>query len=731
MTVTNPFEIKRFDFNAGMFSDLQAISYAKDLWPIVYILSDGHVKEAYVGETTDTVARMSTHLKSSSKSVLSTVHLISSEKFNKSATLDIESNLIKYISGDGQYKLMNGNIGLANHNYYQKKEVYWDIFNLIWNKLRAEGITKHSIEHINNSDLFKYSPYKSLTIDQRNGLLIILKGLLDHDVKNIVAEGGAGTGKTILAVFLFKLLHSKEEDFNYKEFGDDEVEFIKTVIELKKRYPNPRMALVVPMASFRNTLKKVFKNIKGLNANMVIGPSDLKRARFDIVVVDEAHRLRRRVNLGTYFGAFDIVANTLGLDKNNSNELDWVVKQSDKALLFYDENQSIKPSDIRKTDFDKLKASSLTKVEKLKSQFRVKGGNGYVKYIDDLLNCRLDQSQTAFFSNDYEFTLFDSIEEMVNEIRLRDSEVGLGRMIAGYSWPWISKTDKSLFDIDIDGYKLKWNSVSDDFINSDNALYEVGCIHTTQGYDLNYAGIIFGNEITYDKVSNEIVVRKENYHDKNGKLSIKDPAELKSFILNIYKTIMLRGISGTYVHICDPDLRAYFEKHISHKHTTVPNEDPKEEDKIVPFVNSIPLFDLKAAAGYFSELQQVNTDNYDWALLPPRYKASKDLFACVVVGESMNKVIPNRSVCLFRRDGGGSRNGKIVLVRHSNIQDPDFGSGYTVKEYVSKKNISNDQWHHERIILKPLSYDNAYKDIVLNEDELVDLEVVGIFECVL
>ncbi len=195
MTSNNSFQIKRYNFNENVLSEFQNIHYANDLWPIVYLLSDGNIREAYVGETTDTYNRISTHLKSSTKSKLSTVHLITSEKFNKSATLDIESNLIKYISGDGQYKLMNGNIGLANHNYYQKKEIYWDIFNLVWNQLRAEGITKHSIEYINNSDLFKYSPYKSLTNEQKDGLLtVIIKALLmEMTLKNIIVEGGAGT----------------------------------------------------------------------------------------------------------------------------------------------------------------------------------------------------------------------------------------------------------------------------------------------------------------------------------------------------------------------------------------------------------------------------------------------------------------------------------------------------------------------------------------------------------
>lgn len=725
----NPlFSIERFDFDYNLFQEFHNIHYAKDLWPIVYIISDGVNKEAYVGETTDAFARMTSHLKNNKKNKLTALHLIMSEKFNKSATLDIESNLIKYISGDGQFKLINGNIGLANHNYYQKKEIYWDIFKSIWDNLRAEGIVKHPIDFIDNSDLFKYSPYKTLTSEQKSGLLVIMKNLLDNMFKNIIVEGGAGTGKTILAIFLFKLLNTNNEDFNFEEFGNDELEFMQIVYELKEKYPNPKMALVVPMSSFRNTLKKVFKNIKGLNANMVIGPAEVSNSTFDILVVDESHRLRRRVNLGAYYGAFDIACTRLGLEKMNCSELDWIVKQSESSILFYDENQSIKPSDTKKEDFDKLKDSPLTKIEHLRSQFRVRGGNDYVQYINNLLNCKLDTTSKTFNSKEYEFLLFDSIEELVNEVKLRDKENGLSRLVAGYSWPWISNKNKELFDIKIDGVELQWNSVANDWVNSSNSVNEVGCIHTTQGYDLNYAGIIFGNEITYDKTKNEIVIIKENYFDKNGKQSINDPEELKDFIINIYKTIMLRGIKGTYIYACDKNLREYLSLLIpKNKDEKTINFLPQNE--VIPYVNCIPLFDIKVAAGEFSELQ--TAQDCDWIALPERYKPSTDLFACKVVGESMNKIIPNDSICLFRKYSGGSRDGKIVLVQHYNIQDADFGSGYTLKEYRSKKNVDNETWSHTSIVLKPLSHNLEYSDIELSQDELVDLQVIGIFECVI
>ncbi len=728
--ISTQVKIEKYDFENGLFDKFNTNHFAKDLWPLVYILSDGDTKTAYVGETTDAYARMSTHLKHKKKSKLTSVHLITSDKFNKSATLDIESSLIKYMSGDNVYQLLNGNLGLANHNYYQKREVYWDIFNSVWNQLRSEGIAKHSIEHIDNSDLFKYSPYKSLTVEQRHGLERILLSQANGKFRNIIVEGGAGTGKTILAIFLFKMLSSQLEEFSFKEFGTEENNFINLVKKVKQKFPNPKMALVVPMSSFRSTLKKVFKNIKGLSASMVIGPAEVSKSKYDLLVVDESHRLRRRVNLGAYFGAFDKACEALGLDKHSCSELDWVTMQSSSTILFYDEGQSIKPSDTKKEDFDKLKANKNTSILKLKSQFRVRGGNDYVNYINSLLSCSLNSTDLLFQSKEYEFTLFDSIEEMISQIKSRDKESGLSRLIAGYSWEWVSNKNSELFDIKIDNARLKWNGTSNDWINSENSVNEVGCIHTTQGYDLNYSGIIFGKEISYDPIKNEIVIKEENYFDKNGKQSIKSPEELKAFILNIYKTIMLRGIRGTYVYVCDPELKKYFESHIPrHESDSVNTFLYEQEEEIIPFENSVPLYDLKVAAGSFGDIQ--NVEEVDWIKVPKEIQPNESLFACQVIGESMNKIIPNGAICLFKKYSGGSRNGQIVLVENTSLQDHDFGSCYTIKEYESKKYQDENGWKHHSIILKPQSYEKSYSNIELNDDELNNLRVIGIFEKVL
>lgn len=160
-------------------------------------------------------------------------------------------------------------------------------------------------------------------------------------------------------------------------------------------------------------------------------------------------------------------------------------------------------------------------------------------------------------------------------------------------------------------------------------------------------------------------------------------------------------------------------------------ETPESSLRIVPssdvqpYINCVPLYNIQAAAGDFSEAQFV--DDVEWVALPEDTKPNPYLFVCKVVGESMNKTIPNGSFCLFRKDQGGSRNGKIVLVQHHKIQETHFGSGYTVKKYQSTKNITEEGWQHLTITLKPNSTDSNFEDIVLSDSDLEELKVIGIF----
>jgi superfamily II DNA or RNA helicase/HKD family nuclease len=140
--------------------------------------------------------------------------------------------------------------------------------------------------------------------------------------------------------------------------------------------------------------------------------------------------------------------------------------------------------------------------------------------------------------------------------------------------------------------------------------------------------------------------------------------------------------------------------------------------------NPIPLYEFYAAAGTFSEMQSDN----DFTLIEgPEGSSNKDYFACRIKGESMNRVIPNGSICLFKIYTGGIRNGKIVLVENMDIQDPDFNSAFTIKTYSSEKSVSEDTWGHESIELRPNSYDSCYKNIVITEENAAGMRVVGEF----
>ncbi len=204
MNFSNEFKICQYSFDNSIIDTLNDYHFAQECWPVVYVIKETGNKKlaAYVGETFDIITRFDTHLRHSDKSQLQDALLISGNKFNKSATLDIEAKCIRYMAGDGRYKLLNANLGLAHHNYYQKQELYDEIFRSIWEELLALGVAKHSIKEIDNSDLFKYSPYKSLSTEQTKSLIIILESLLNDKYESIVIEGGAGSGKTVLAVFL-------------------------------------------------------------------------------------------------------------------------------------------------------------------------------------------------------------------------------------------------------------------------------------------------------------------------------------------------------------------------------------------------------------------------------------------------------------------------------------------------------------------------------------------------
>lgn len=725
---------KPYDFHKDSLIHIEENPWVRNQWPLVYFIQNEEVKLAYVGESTNALSRIKNHLGNPERCKLNKISIIGSDKFNKSATLDIESNLIQYITAEGSYTLQNGNYGLINHNYYQQ-DLYKNLFKEVWNKLIDRKIVTKSLQEIENSELFKYSPYKALNTDQYHSVIEILDALTQKQSSKIFISGSAGTGKTILATYLIKLLNSSADDLISKDSSQEELKELLYIKEFKRKYPKAKIGLVVAMTSLRESLENVFRKIPGLKSSMIINPSDtFKGEKYDLLIVDEAHRLRQYKNIG-WRGAFKKNNEKLGLD-DSGTELDWIINNSKNQIFFYDSAQSVKPSDVNQSDFDRLLSAKETIKLELKSQMRVKGGHNYIQFVDDLLNQRLD-AKSKFAANDYQFLVFDSFQDLFKELSQKEEQHQLCRLVAGYAWEWKSdpkRNDAQLdaIDIEIEGLKFQWNQTDKDWINHpkdpSNPLAEVGCIHTVQGYDLNYTGVIFGYEIDYNPLTNKIEVDSSKYFDKYGRIGVSE-ADLKQYIINIYKTILYRGIKGTFVYACNPSLQEYLKKYIPPFVKEIPFRI-LPEDVVKPYVNSIPLVDLSAAAGLFSDLQSVS--EFTWVEPPPHIAALEGHFICKVVGESMNKRIPNGSYCLFRRDFGGSRNGKIVLVEWTHLKDADFGSCYTVKEYHSDKSASADSWGHQRITLKPLSTLPDYQDLVLTGDDLDDsFRVVGVFVGVL
>lgn len=565
--------IDKLDFTVNIADDLRDIThYGKSVgenWPVVYILNND--KEAYVGETHHASVRMNQHWSNPQRQKLTEIRLITDKDYNKSVILDLESFLIKHMSADGKYSLQNGNNGLQDHDYYNRS-VYEEDFRRIWNRLKKHGIVDKTITEIENSNLYKYSPYKSLGEEQLAAEHDILEALAEYNKTSkgatIVVRGGAGTGKTILAIYLMKLLVdvNRQKSFSNTESDYDEEDFEN--IRLASSLNNIcKIGIVLPQSSLQASIKDVFSSTRSLDKKMVLSTTDvvdnyLKTGKkYDLLIVDEAHRLKCRYkgHLSSY-PKFDKCNRDLDLDKEYGTELDWIMKCSENQILFRDELQTVRPCDIDAADFSDilLKKYNRTIVEPaLETQWRCEGGNNYISYVRSLLSGRLQERKS--FTN-YDFKLFADVDKMIESIKEKNNEFGLCRNAAGYAWKWASKNDKDAYDIHIEHYHYRWNSTYKNWIASPNSVNEIGCIHTLQGYDLNYVGLIIGKDIKYDRNTHRIYADKDNYFDQQGKSGVaNDPDALLQYLTNIYLTLMTRGIKGTYVYVCDPALREYFE----------------------------------------------------------------------------------------------------------------------------------------------------------------------------
>lgn len=582
-SVTPAYEIRTFDFTPEGHRKLHLEKTMHD-WPVVYVLhrpasSPRGKGQVYIGESLNMDKRFGDHLKNKAKEDLQVAEVVVDDTFNKSACLDLESFLINLSSGDESNETLNRNDGQQEKSYYNR-DFYQLRFREIFDDLRAKGVFSKSIQEIENSEMFKYSPFKSLNEDQLSVVSDIMDGLADdlgapvEDNQVAVVQGDPGTGKTIVATFLMKLLADLG---SFVEDSDEKRESVfEDFYQEGNRYlfRGLRIGLVVPMQDLRRTLTRVFKGTPGLSTDMVLSPREvaLTGEHFDILVVDEAHRLSQfgAQSIGTLTKEFRQINDDLfDGEKPEASQLDWIRSCSDHTILMVDTSQTVKPIDLSTAMLRALIDAQDAEHRRdyvLHSQMRSIGGNDYIDYVRQVLSPAPPQVRSDF--GPYEVGIVDDPQRLIDIIATKNASHGLSRVVAGYAWDWVSKKDPDKLDINLsDGVGLRWNSTVTDWINSPRSPEEAGSIHTVQGHDLNYAGVIFGKDLRYDPVKEVLWISRDDYRDstgkRNNKLAGRDTTDemLLEFITNIYYVLMTRGVHGTFIHVVDPGLREYLGRY--------------------------------------------------------------------------------------------------------------------------------------------------------------------------
>jgi uncharacterized protein len=538
----------------------------------------------------------------------------------------------------------------------------------------------------------------------------------------LIVEGGPGTGKSVVAINLLAALTDRE-----------------MLVQYVSKNAAPRAVYEARLTgSFKKSAISNF--FKGSGAY-----TSTEKNLFDALIVDEAHRLNERSGLYGNLG---------------ENQIKEIIHASKMAVFFIDEDQRIALKDIGEkraiTQWAKSLGAKVTEL-KLESQFRCAGSDGYLAWLDDVLQVR-ETANTDSGEIGFDFRVFSDPNSLRDEIVQRNGERNRARLVAGYCWDWKSKKKPAEMDIVIPehAFEAQWN-LSDDgslWIISPTSVDEIGCIHTCQGLEVDYIGVIIGPDfvvrdgvvVTVPKARSRMDASIRGYKT----LLKKDPktatrrADL--IIKNTYRTLMTRGLKGCYLYCTDKETEQYFHDRLQSVISSAQAAEAEgaeagaqilpfkflEPGKFRPYENCVPVMDLKVAAGYFAESGTDEHGETEWAELPDVFRVQPGLFIAQVVGESMNKVIPNGSWCLFRANPVGSRNGKIVLVQNRRISDPEHGGSYTLKRYRSEKETQTDEtWKHLRIELTPESMDARFKPIVFNSDKDGDLQVIAEFLAVL
>lgn len=564
--------------------------------------------------------------------------------------------------------------------------------------------------------LLKGNPEFVLIDDQKlvyETALTHARKVRDAGKRVLIVEGGPGTGKSVVAVNLLVGL---------------------TKAGLVAKYVTKNAA---PRAVYESRLTGSFK--KTHISNLFVGSGAFTSSEpneFDVLVVDEAHRLNEMSGLYRNLG---------------EHQVKEIINASRFSVFFVDESQKVTLEDIGDKETIRKFAKQLgATVEEmaLSSQFRCSGSDGYLAWLDHTLDIR-ETANDLLDVAEFDFQIIDSPTELRELIREKNQERNRARMVAGYCWKWPSKKDPSAYDIVMpaNGFQARWNLTKDGglWMVSPDSVEEVGCIHTCQGLEVDYIGVIVGDDLVVrngEVVTNPSMRASSDRSIQGWKRLAKinpDFAREKTdaIIKNTYRTLMTRGMRGCYVYCTDPETADFFRSRLTGTRAAkalaaVSLTAPVNvvfQTPVVPFPvltrqqavassRAVPWVPLEVAAGTFSATQFVPEDIGSWVELPEGFSVLPGMFVAQVVGESMNRRIPDGAWCLFRSQLGGTRQGRIVLVQHRNVTDPETGGSYTVKQYQSEKRGDEvDGWRHERIILSPLSNDPAFQPIVLEPSE--------------
>ena len=360
----------------------------------------------------------------------------------------------------------------------------------------------------------------------------MLQCLKDRKKRTILIQGGPGTGKSVLAVNL--LMH-----------------FI--TCSCNAAYVTKNSA---PRQAFLSILSQnKAQNIAdiGLLFRSPFGLSQAPQNSYDCLIVDEAHRLVKKM-----YG-----------DWNGENQVKECINASLLTIFMLDEDQAVTTKDIGSVEeiskwCGELSSRIIMRDEtRLTSQFRCNGSDAYIQFIDRILQRREEAVDVDIRELNYDFRVFDSACEMREALRERNSE-NKARMVAGYCYDWNVKNGRGDVDIELsDGFKARWNLANDRIwaINP-RSFEEVGCIHTAQGLEFDYVGVLIGKDLTYDAATGQVRTDKNaiSRDDKSSGIRTASDADARRLILNTYKTLLTRGQKGCFVYCEDAELREYLKR---------------------------------------------------------------------------------------------------------------------------------------------------------------------------